>query len=217
MVTPKQTLQQQVTRFCEWAEAYAESCDMPVSELGSEWEFEYEDWQSLYQAVFAVLDTLPTYKWDEETDKLLLFALARDNEGEIIATELERRPKALLVLARASLRSAEDQAKWQIASRLSGMSEQPAEARSLLELLAVDKDEYVCRRALISLGILGSPSLEGLVDAAWATGNVYQRMAALTALQGSRSARLNDFLVKADLDGRQYLVAHASKIRAGAE
>lgn len=190
---------------------------MHVSGLRGEWECSYEDWPSLYRAVDDVLNAVPATEWDGETTQLLLYALARDNEDERIAEELATRPEALLTLAEASLRSAEDQARWQIAAQLSRMNGWPSEAQSLLESLARDEDEYVRRRALMSLGIRGSPSLEDLVDAAWMSGDEYQRMAALAAMRDSRSPRLDEYLSRAELDGRAYLVAQAARMRAGQE
>jgi HEAT repeat protein len=212
--TPLQALEREVARFREWADTETKAAILPVSELGGEWEFEYKGWQSLYRAAFDVLDSLPLSEWDEETKALLLFVLARDNEGEIIAEELVSRPEILLILAKASIRSTDAQAKWQIATQLSKLGEGHAAAQSLLETLARDEDEYVRRRALMSLGVVGSPMLESFVDAAWETGDEYQRMAVLTALRNYRSPRLEDFLTRAEFSRQAYLSAHASRIRA---
>ena len=215
MTSPREDLARQVALFRDWAEALARSAGRPVDELRGEWACDYKDWQALYRAVFDVLDAVPIADWDGPTTEFLLYALARDDEDERIAEELSTRPEALLAITRAALRSPERNARWQVAAHLSRVSDPPIEARSLLESLAGDGDEYVRRRALMSLGILGSPALEGLIDRAWASGHEYQRMASPAALRDSHSPRLDEFLALAGLDGRPYLVAQAARIRAG--
>ncbi len=66
MNTPKQRLQQEVARFREWADGYAKAQEI----LSGEWECEYEEWQSLYVAVFSLLNAVPVSEWDEETTEV---------------------------------------------------------------------------------------------------------------------------------------------------
>jgi len=146
----------------------------------------------------------------EETDAVL-YAVARDNEVELLAASMSEFPEHLLAAARASVGSSEPYAKWQLAEVLT--KNIPDEAHVILEALSSDDDEYVRRRVLLLLGRLRSPLIEGLVDRAWETGDEYQRIAALHALHDAGSARLQDFLSRAEADGRQYLVENARNLR----
>ena len=204
-------------RFRHWAEGISQIVGIPVSHFQGEWECDFEGWTELREAVFRFLIEVPPHQWGAETCDLLLYALARDNEVELIAEEIAMAPGALLVLAKAAIPSAEVDAKWQIAEQLAQTATHLPEAESLLIILADDVNEYVRRRALLSLAKIGFRSVEDLADAAWATDDVYQRIAALTALRDVRSPRLDAFLERAEADERESLVNWAARIRRGEE
>jgi len=72
-MTAKEQLANAVQQLRAWAEANVSS------HRGGEWETEYPDWDSLHMAANAVLRA-DCDDWDEETKRMLLYAIARDNE-----------------------------------------------------------------------------------------------------------------------------------------
>ncbi len=152
--------------------------------------------------------------WAEATADDLLYALARDNEAEFIADELEHRPEILMGLAARGATSVEVDAKWQIAAKLGELNGQKLpEAEVFLTQLVQDADEYVSRRALLALGKLKSETTEIFAERAWQTGLEYQRIAALWALKEVASPKLSSYLLEAEKDGREYVVRNAEEIR----
>ena len=103
-------LHAEVQCFKQWA------AGVPATTRSGEWECDYPQWESLREAAKSLLDTLPTDSWTEEAAKDFLYALARDNEDELIAETLGQRPEALLEVARRAVDSAEPDAKWQVAA-----------------------------------------------------------------------------------------------------
>src|SRR5215470_12934071 len=102
-------LREEVDKFKAWsAEAF------PAERYG-EWETEYPRWEVLYKAAKLVLHQKSD--WTDEDISLLLYAIARDNEVELLASEVPH--GKLLGLARASVVSQEHHAKWQLEIRLS--------------------------------------------------------------------------------------------------
>lgn len=75
-----------------------------------------------------------------------LFALARDNEAEVILDMLIEYPAFLLTLAKSALAYPEYDARWQIAAALGQLKGR--EADSLLSQFMQDDNEYVRRRAI---------------------------------------------------------------------
>jgi hypothetical protein len=170
---------------------------------------DYEDWESLYKASKAVLQTEPD-SWDSEVKKLLLYVIARDNENGLVMGLLSE--SQAFALASFSMAEGEPGAKWQLAVRL-GKLPIGDETEQLLLDFATDSDEYVRRRAMMTLADLGYKSAERLVVTAWNTGNEYQRMAALHVLERLNSAQLNEYLELASADGREYLAKTVERIR----
>ncbi|MDQ7779981.1 MAG: hypothetical protein RDV41_09775, partial [Planctomycetota bacterium] len=71
------SLHKEVARFRHWAVTRDPSHAL---HFPPEWECDYPHWQDLYAAVAAALESPVTESSKEE----LLFALARDNEDEVI-------------------------------------------------------------------------------------------------------------------------------------
>lgn len=203
----RSALEQEVTRFRSWAETY----DRPRC---GEWECDYPNWGDLYNVVTAYLSHSKVEEWDECVSGLLLYAIARDNEDEYIAGQLSKTPEKLYALTQAALRSGEKDAKWQLAEQLAHYPGRE-ETESLLLALVRDADEYVRRRALMALGKIKSSQVETLAGEAWNSGNEYQRMAVLDALHSVESKKLALYLDLAQVDGRNYLMAFANRIRTG--
>jgi HEAT repeat protein len=170
----------------------------------------------LYVATRSHFNAYSPAEWNASDVDLILYVLARDNEVEIVKDELERRPEHLASLARHSLASACDhESRWQLAVALA--KTQVPESEELLTRYCRDKHEYVRRRALVALASIGSAIAEVFAEEAWATGEQYQRMSALSALHKLKSPSLTKYLRLAEEDGREYLTALAARIRRGDE
>ncbi len=143
-----------VEEFRAWAKDY------PGRDQSGEWECAYEQWPKITTVVCACLDACPPQQWDDEVVHLLLYILARDNEAEVLKSELTSRPAHLLALARAGIQSAERDARWQLADALGEPDFSAMEAEPLLLCFVNDHDEYVSRRALLALGRRHSPKAE---------------------------------------------------------
>lgn len=199
------SLQEEVERFKEWAASY------PAHQRTGEWECDYEQWQPLWAAAIAVLESIPSSAWTEKCCANLLYVIARDNEMERIADELAGRPDALLELARLAIESSERDAKWQLAVQLGALATDKEEAETLLLRLVQDEDEYVSRRSLLALGTLKSVHAESLAERAWLTGHEYQRIAALWVFKDVAPSKLDQYVRLAKEDGRKFVVENAQR------
>jgi hypothetical protein len=200
-------LKRTIGDFVAWAGGY------PVDCRSGEWEVEYERWPEIATAFATYLEKFTPDQWDEEVIDLLIFILARDNEGEILKQELVNRPDHLLALAKASITSTERDARWQLADALGDSRFDSGNAEQLLELFLSDEDEYVRRRALLAMGRRHSPGAEIHAVRAWDTGEEYQRLAALGVLAEINSSLLMRYLTLAEEDGREYLTNYAKNLR----
>lgn len=205
MITGSRRFLFEVARFKTWA------ASLPPGPRHGEWECDYAHWSELRVGFVAFLGEYTPEQWTAEETEAVLYAVARDNEVEIVAGAMSQFPEHLLAAARASVGSAEPDAKWQLAEVLTETI--PEQAHAILGVLSSDDDEYVRRRVLLLLGRLRSPLVEALVDRAWETGNEYQRIAALHALHDVGSVRMQEFLSRAEADGRKYLIENARKFR----
>ena len=142
------SLRNEVYKFKSWASAY------PVQERSGEWEDGYPHWSAFHKAAITFLASSSPDKWVDEDVSDLLYAIARDNEGEYLAQEVALNIDALLKLSELAIASPERDAKWQLAAQLGDLSRRKQEAEALLLKLVDDHDEYVSRRALLSLGLL---------------------------------------------------------------
>lgn len=150
---------------------------------------DYPQWDALVGAAIRALDWP---QWDESKPARLLWVLGFDNETQRFKDTVSRRPAPLIALARFALRGEHSgldwhqQARWQIAAAL-GDIPADAETEQLLLHFARDADEYVSRRALISLGRIRSKAALPLARTAWQTNNYYRQLAALIVLGGAES------------------------------
>jgi hypothetical protein len=169
-------------------------------------------WGNLTDACTQFMEEVPPASWDAEDVRLILHVLSNDDEWRSVIEPLVGMPDRTLALARAAVESQEQTAKSQLADVL-GCYAGDREAERLLLELAADGDEYVRRIALMSLARLGSSHLPGLVEAAWATGAEYQRMACLFSLFVTQSPVIDDYLKLAEKDGREHLLQAVQRIR----
>lgn len=167
--------------------------------------------EALVAAAARFLAAVEPAAWGPEATLALVFAVARDEEGETLADALQERPGALRAALAAALEGQEPAARWQLGVRLA-RADGPAAAPALRRL-AEDPDEYVRRRALLELGRLRDPAAEALAERAWATGHEYQRLAALLALSDLGSPRLAALLARAGEDGRESVLKAAARLK----
>jgi hypothetical protein len=200
-------LADEAERFRRWA------ANRSPEQRRGEWEGDYVRWDPLYASAVALLDAAVASDLTDANIADLLFVIARDNESENLAEHLAQDEASLLLLAEASIASTETDAKWQLAEQLGAVTTGRSEAELLLLQLANDSDEYVRRRALTSLGALKSIHAEALAVRAWDTGLEYQCIAALWVLKAIDSARLAEFLAKANEDGRTHVMQNAREIQ----
>ena len=167
----------------------------------------------MYDAAFELIDSKDCAAWTPEETSDLLFLIANDNL-DFIAERLGKTPTKLLALATAALTCSDPDAKWPLAVELGMLLEQKNEAESILFSFAYDENEYLRRRALLSLASLKSDKSEAIAERAWESGHLYQRIAALSVLNKISSAKLQEYLKKAHEDGREYLVKNALQIES---
>lgn len=204
-------LSEQAARFRDWAAA-------GPPRPGGEWECDYEHWPSFYDSVLKFVDQHPFSSWSEDDVRDVLYAIARDNEFQYIASEIRRRtPELVLNLARASLRVGEKEDRWQLAVEAGALGPRLDVEQTLL-LFAHDEHEYVRRRALKALLHIGSSAVEELSLAAWHCMDEHQqwaRMMALYCLLKINSPHLEELLKDAEQDEGTYLREYAQRIRRG--
>jgi hypothetical protein len=120
----------EVARFRLWADAY------PVDRRSGEWECDYPDWGSLYEAVLGFVSARLFQDWSSEELRAVLYAVARDNEMQHLAREIRCHPELLLRLASSAAEFGERDAKWQLAEELGHLGQRDRELERLLVHLA---------------------------------------------------------------------------------
>lgn len=204
----RQGLLDAVGAFQDWAS------EQPNHDPPGEWEADYDDWPALNTAVIKLLQASSPAQWDQSIVHALLYALARDNEREILKDDLVDSPSHLIALAKEGVNYDDPQARWQLADALGYPVFASEQAEPLLERFAYDHDEYVSRRALLALSRRRSPMAEQLAVRAWATGHEYQRIAAIHVLNECSSPLLSMHLKLAKSSPGEYLRARASELDA---
>lgn len=199
----------EVQRFRLW------TATIPTERQFAEWECDYPEWPSAYAAASDFLTEVHTEELAAEIINQLLYIIAADNECWIIVGEVAKYPEKLLYLAQAAIGSSYANAKWQFAVELGNLTVHKSEAERILFAFAKDEDEYTRRQALSALAKLGSPLVSELIESAWSSNHQYQRMTVLSALHKIASPELEKYLTLAELDGREYLVTWAARIRRG--
>ncbi|HWW28317.1 MAG TPA: hypothetical protein VNZ85_20705 [Caulobacter sp.] len=188
-----------ISKFVDATLAFRRWAAEHLAEYGpGDWGASYDDWPAFTRAFCDLLDATEPADWDQPLVDLVLYALARDDDAEVLKDELLARPAHLMVLAEAAPLSSEYAAKWQIADALGTADVDSALVVPIIERLLQDSDEYVTRIALISLSVRGSERLEFWAKRAWDTGDQYQRMVALDAFAAAKSSHLVHYLREAE-------------------
>lgn len=135
-----------VGRFSAWAQT------VPVEHRNGEWECDYPAWPEIYAAWESLLAAAPIEGWPFALVDTALYTIARDNECQALAREVPT--ASLRFLAEEALARGEAEVKWQLAVEIGTRCVGGCE--ELLVRFADDDDEYVRRRAVQSLALVGS-------------------------------------------------------------
>jgi HEAT repeat protein len=172
-------LEAEIGNFRTWAAT--------VQHRSGEWEFYYPNWDKIYRAIENCLATEPL---TTQRVKLLLYILARDNEGEIILDLLSENLQIGYQIAQQGLNYPDSDARWQIAVLLGQIGS--SEAVILLRKMTNDVDEYVRRRALLAIRDIDKSFAEQ-VAITWLTSeHDSSRMVALDTLKVLGSDHLSE-------------------------
>lgn len=205
----RHALEREILRFRTWAET------IPTAERSGEWECLYDGWQAIYRAFGAFVSTTACQEWDQALTQLVLYIIARDNDIGHLVRDAAQHPGNLMCLAERALTSPERDARWQLAAALGRIQGHTTQAEMLLLRYVGDTDEYVRRCSVMALADIGSSAIGELVTSAWESKDEYMRMAVLYALWRTKSPQLDAYLMRADADGQQVLMAYAQRIRSG--
>lgn len=197
----------EVDKFRAWASEY------PEGRRSGEWECDYEEWPSLNSAFLGFIkNKAPSELTDAEIEDLI-YVIARDNEMEELVEDVASKDELFKLLIPHVIESTENEAKWQFAVALGEGTLSHTFAEEALLSLVNDSDEYTSRRALQSLGRIGSEQTERLCIKAWETNHEYQRIMSLSVLKEIESKELSRYLDLALADGRKYVVKNANEIK----
>lgn len=200
----------EIDAFELWADS------IPVNYRSGEWECDYMKWDDIYKSFHLFLNDVPCSTWTQEQTEAILYIIARDNEMEELARQVAEKQDVLFLLSKQSFEHGESDVKWQLASKLS-LCKDKAKAEELLLQYVQDENEYVNRRALMTLAKTGSKQTEKYCQLAWDRDiygemQEYQRIAVLHSLDTIHSVLLPKYIELAQKDGRKYLLMYAIKI-----
>lgn len=199
-------LSNHIVEFKRWADGY------PDKGSAGEWECIYPGWQALEAAFVAQLASCAPEAADAGIYADILYVIGLDSEAETFAEMLSAHPAWFASLIPTMLQAESTEVKWLFATQLGTGALDFHCAEAALLCLIENRDEYVRRMALKSLGRIGSSHAEALCERAWATGQTYQRIMALWVLKEIGSPRLAKYLSYAHNDGNVHVVSSADKI-----
>lgn len=177
-------------------------------------EFNYEHWDQIYQAFEEFIQSTDPDEWSTAETQQLLFIIGRDHETQNLTYCLSE--KVIVALAKESVLTAEEDAKWQMALQLHKVTDTVL-AHELLEQFVNDEDEYVSRRSLMEFAKLQPDKTEMYAVEFWNRNihgemDEYQKMAVLQALKTINSPLLETYVEQAKKDDRKYLSDYARKM-----
>lgn len=132
---------EQVEKFKRWASEHTRTA------AAGEWETEYLEWESIYQAAAELVDGIPVSEWYHDTLDNFLYILARDNECENILELLVQHPAQLIGIAGHAVVYQDPDTRWQVAFGLGEIATENEEVKNLSNQFLQDGNEYVRRRA----------------------------------------------------------------------
>jgi HEAT repeat protein len=207
----KHRLFEEIERFKTWSRQLDQT---PEDERTGTWERAYAHWNAVDAAFLDFVNKSNPEDWTGEVAEALLYLIARDHASEIFADLVAAQPDKLQLLARQAVDAKSPAGKWQLVVRLPELGD-PALAESLLLRFINDPDEYVRRRTLQTLAVIGSGRTEHYCEKAWQRADPRQpdqRIAVLEALFKINSSKLPQYLQAARQDGSPDLVKYAEDI-----
>ncbi len=200
-------LNNEIIKFKRWSLSY------PTETRSGEWECDYNHWNDLYAVFTNFIESNSPEVLKEHDIENIIYIVARDNEMEVLISDLAEKPYWFKAILPRVLECDEPDAKWQFSVVLGDNVLPFMESEASLLKLVDDENEYVSRRALQSLGRIGSSKTESLCERAWETNHEYQRIMALWVLKEIHSQKLERYLSLAKEDGRRYIVSNANEIK----
>lgn len=191
---------------------------VPLNERRGSWDCDYDNWREVHATAITFLADIPFSEWTDAEIDAVLFALARDNECEILRDWIEKRGnETVIAVADFAIAKGEQDARWQVAKALGKLVGLHGVESRLLALVA-DTDEYVRRISLSSLALVGSARTEELAISTWnnaADDCPWTRMMALWALRQCKSSKYERHRLEAERSAVPYLSDYARKMRTG--
>ena len=206
-------LHTKVRRFKKWAET--NDPEKTEDNDNGEWCF-CSEFDEMYSAAVDIIQNNPASVATDQIISDLLYAIARDNESEIIAQVLENYNDWFSLLCTKCLRSPYTNAKWQFAIRLRNYSGNDNLKNLIFEYLSTG-DEYTERMALQSLAFIYPEQAEKYAIKFWNRNiyeyDEYQKIMVLHVLYQIKSVYLNNYLEIAEKSNYKYLKVNAEEIR----
>jgi len=198
-------LENQVKLFGLWSES--------VDTGYYNWEDDYPNWNDVSGLFIKILNEVPLSNWTNDLLNNMLYVLSRDHESEVLAMELVKSPQHLILLGQYGKSYTDYKARWQLCYYLSEVYQlEPMAEDIILHYVQNDPEEYVRRRALLSLGYIKSKYAEENALKAWSTNLEYQKIGALEVLHQINSIYLEQYLKKALNDESDYVRQNAERI-----
>ena len=180
----------------------------------------YPDWLDIYECFSDVLKNLEVSDADSILLREMIYIIARDNEDEILIDELAEYQNWFEILCQHCVASDEAEAKWQFAAYMDRLKNTHV-IKKFIMVLAIDEDEYVCRRAMLNMPAIRPDKVEEYAKLYWDRDwhnrerKDYQRLVVLYALNEIHSPLLSDYLQSAMESGNRVLMEYAMKIQNG--
>ena len=155
------------------------------------------------EAAMTIISDMDSKDADEKLTDALLFAVARDNEAEILAEELIKHKEWFELLSVKSVGSKYINAQWQFAKRLSKCDS----CKNLIYEFIESDDEYTSRMALQTMAEIDPEKAEEYAIRFWNRGKYpvgsyedeYQKIMVLHVLNAVDSDMLAEYLREARL------------------
>ena len=197
------TLQDEITRFREWAP--------PAESQHGEWECEYEHWDRLWAAAISTIGQYADTVMPPNVTDALLYVLARDNECEHVRDHLVGSPQLLSALAAHATGTKDADATWQIAVSLGEAKLE--NAAELIRPFLEDENEYVRRRSLMAFAPFAPREAERIALQNLTDAYEYTRIAALHVLDMIDSSHVATTLDALENDLNEYVRSSVRELR----
>ena len=202
-----------VNAFKSWAKTYYPQ--ITEENDNGEWCFCYE-FDEMISSALSIIEKCSVASATEQMIDDLLYAIARDNECEIIINELTDYNEWFALLCRHSLKTHYTNAKWQFVKNICNYDGNDNIHELVYDFLTVE-DEYTERMALKALADIYPEKAEKYAIDFWNRkkykNDEYQKMMALDVLYQIRSPKLYHCLETAEHSNYEYLKINAQRIR----